>query len=152
VIHSELCFTGIPLLAIAVPALLTTIRHRDRYVSRFQMFSVCLAGYSLLVSACGMGATILVDARYASIPGTASDGGMINGDFYFNSHDQQYTQVPRETWERAWFMEQLSQHLLWVPFGVFGASVAFLYFTRRLFPRAAAADSVESNRGTDSHL
>jgi hypothetical protein len=138
-VHGELFFIGIPLLAIAVPALITTICQRNNQnVSPVQMFFVWLAAYSMLTAACGMGATILVDAHFGTIPGTASDGGKINGRYYFNWHDEKYTQVPKETWERARFLEQLSQHLLRVPFGVFGVSLAILYFTRRLFSRRAA--------------
>jgi hypothetical protein len=132
---------------IAFPALITTIRHRaDEKTNPIQMFFVWLAAYSMLVAAFGMLATIIVFTSYGMIPGTASDGGKSDGKYYFNWHDETYTEVSKQTWQRAWFFEQLSQHFLWVPFGVFGSSLAILFLTRPFFrPRAKASRPVETN-------
>ena len=125
----QLWFIGIPLLVIAIPALITTIRqHSDRQSRPIQMFFFWQAAYSMLIAGIGMLSTIIVSAYYSMIPGTASDGGNINGKYYFNWHDQTYTEVPQLAWERAWFLEQMSQHLLWVPFVVFGTSFVILFF------------------------
>lgn len=98
------------------------------------MFFVWLLAYSMLVAVWGLFATILVTFAYGGIPGTASGGGLMNGQYYFNWHDETYTQVTQQTWERAWFLEQLSRHFRWVPIGVLGASFAILFITKPLFP------------------
>jgi len=136
----HLYFIGIPLLCIVLPSLVTVWRQRsDDDSNQIQMFFVWLVAHAMLVAACGAFATLLVFLSYGGIPGTASDGGLINGQYCFNWHDETYTQVSQQTWERAWFLEKLSQHFVWVPLGVIGTSFAILIVTRPLFP------SVESN-------
>jgi hypothetical protein len=122
-----------------IPSLITAGRQDgDDATNRIQMFFVWLLAYSMLVAACGFFATILVFFAYGGIPGTASDGGLINGEYYFKWHDDTYTRVPKETWERAWFLEHLSQHFVFVPIGVFVSSFAILFVTRPLFPPQAS--------------
>jgi hypothetical protein len=135
----HLFFIAVPLVCIVVPSLVTARRHsRDGGMSQFQMFFVWLLAYSMLVAACGFLATILVFFAYGGIPGTASSGGLINGQYYFNWHDETYTQVAQQTWEQAWFLEQLSQHFVWVPIGVLVASFAILLATKPFFARQAS--------------
>ena len=84
----------------------------------------------MLVGAGGLVTTTLVSFAYGDIPGTASDGGLINGQYYFNWHDEKYTLVTQQTWKRAWFLEQLSQYCLWVPIGVLCASYVIRFVKR----------------------
>ena len=128
----RLAFAALPLLLIVAPALLA-IRRPEERVSRFQMFFVWIAAYSMIVGLVGFGATMAVDFAFAFIPGRASDGGFRNGEYLFNWHDTTYTPVSKEICERAWFLEQTSSHLLWVPFATFAIAVAILFATKPLF-------------------
>lgn len=60
------------------------------------------------VAAAGFLGAMVVFTWYGGIPGSASDGGLINGQYYFNWHDETYTQVSKQTWQLAYVLEQLA--------------------------------------------
>jgi hypothetical protein len=131
----ELVFITAPFLLIVVPAAISVLRRgseQDR-ISRLQMFFVWLAAYSMLVAAIGFLGVLAVAFAYGGIPGTASEGGKTNGKYYFNWHDEIRTEVSEETWERAYFLEQLAAHFIAVPVAMLAASILVLLVTRRWF-------------------
>lgn len=136
---SQLFFVGLPLLLIVVLALIATCRFREEELSRFQVFFCWVAAYSMGVAAAGFLGAMVVFTWYGGIPGSASDGGLINGQYYFNWHDETYTQVSRQTWQRAYVLEQLATRALWVGFSCFAGSFAILFLTRRLVQPSTAS-------------
>lgn len=143
--QTQIYVIGAPLLLVVLPAVVTSIRlRREERVGRLQMFFVWLAAYSMLVVAVGLLATLAVFFCFGGIPGTATAGGNIDGNYYFNWHDQTYTEVSKETWERAFFLEQLAMHTIGVPVCVFlGSALMLLVTLRRTSPVSEAPAQVE---------
>ena len=130
----QLVFIGIPLILVVLPAVVTLVRQApEAQFGRIHMLFVWLSAYSMLVSGFGFLSMVAVFFSNAAIPGTASEGGNIGGKYYFNWHDETYTEVSKQTWERAYFVEQLAAHTIFVPVGVLLISVSVLFVaTRRL--------------------
>jgi hypothetical protein len=131
----ELFFVSMPLVLVVAPATISVLRGRTEHdrIARFPMFFVWLAAYSMLVATFGFFGVLVATFAYGNIPGTASEGGKTDGKYYFNWHDEIRTEVSEQTWERAYFVEQLAAHFIAVPVAILALSIVLLFVTRRRF-------------------
>ena len=128
----QLFFIGLPLLLIVVAAGITVARQRgEAELSRLDLFFGWVVIYSAFGTLLGMVGTMVVFFSYGAIPGTALDGGIINGQYYFSYKDMTYTPVSKQTWEVANFLELLATRTLWVAFAVLMVSSGYCYFRSR---------------------
>ena len=110
----QLFFIGLPLMLIVIAAMMTAVRQRgEPELSRLDAFIVWVAMYSMIGTLVGMVGFMVVAFSFGGIPGMASHGGIINGQYYFNSHGT-YTAVSKLTWVCAYILEQLATRSMWV--------------------------------------
>ncbi len=128
----QLFFIGLPLMLIVIAAMMTAVRQRgEPELSYLDSFISWVAMYSMIGTVVGMVGFMVVAFSFGGIPGMASNGGIINGQYYFSLHGTD-TAVSKLTWVCAYILEQLATRSMWVSFGLLMVSYGYCYFRSRV--------------------